>query len=192
MSLKEMNLGEEGKEFISAWFRRGAGLSGKIAMQLERGGEVFAPLPPETRRERALQFEAGGLLSWRDTCMWFERELERLSGRTANGSLVFEDIGFTSQDVVGEKYDGLFFDDQSSVYYVLGPRDINEAAISDTILRLKSFFLVAIFCNFSFSAAGVPTTRILDETLIDGMANNAQEVFVSAYDREGLVVWRKA
>ena len=187
-----MNLGQEGKEFISAWFRGGVGLSGKIPMQLERGGEVFAPLPPQTRRERALQFEAGGLLSWRDTCMWFERELERLSGRTANGSLVFEDLVARPHHPFREGYDRLFFDDQSTVYYVLGPHDISAAAISETMLRVRSFLLVAVFCNFSFSAADVPATRILNDTLIDGMANNAQEVFVSAYDREGLVVWRRA
>ncbi len=191
MSLQHINLGEEGLEFVVSSLRGELGLCSKLSLQMERGGDVFSLLPGGTSRARALQFGTGGLMSWRETCAWFERELEQLSGRTANGSVVFQDVWFTPQDLVREGYDGVFFD-RSCVYFVLGPDEINAAAISRTILRLHSFKLVAAFCNFSFDAADVPTTRILDEALIDGMANNAQEVFLSAYDREGLVVWRQA
>lgn len=191
MNLKEISLGEEGKEYISSWFRGGLGLSSKIPRQLEQGGDVFAPLPAETSRERALQFETGGLTSWRETCAWFERELERLSGLAKDGSLVFQNVWAKPQDPILKEYDHVFFDRSSSVYYVLGHHDINAASISTTMRQVYSFLFVAVFCNFSFSVADVPTTRILDETIIDGMAANAQEVFVSAYDREGLVVWRK-
>jgi hypothetical protein len=157
---------------------------------VERGGDVFAVLPVGTPRERALEFRTGGLMSWGETCAWFERELEQLSGRMGNGSLVFQDVWFGPKDPVRGGSDGVFFD-RSSVYYVLGPHEINGTTISRTMLRMKSFLLFAVFCNFSFSAGDVPTTHILDENVIDEMANNAQEVFVSAYDREGLVVWRR-
>ncbi len=192
MNLKEMNLGDEGLEYVASCLRRWPGLCSRIARELERGGDVFAPLPAETARERALEFETGGLLPWRETCVWFEREIEHLSGRAANGSLVFQDLVARPHDPVLGKYDGVFFDQSSAVYHILGHHDISAAVISRTMLRMRSFLLVAVFCNFGFSAADVPTTCILDETLIDEMANNAQEVFVSAYDREGLVVWRKA
>lgn len=192
MNLKQMNLGQEGLAYVASRLTGELGLCAKLSRQLERGGGVLAPLPATTSPDRALQFKAGGLMSWGETCVWFEREIEQLSGRTANGSLVFQDVWFRAQDTVGEEHNGLYFDGQSNVYYILGPHEINAAAISETILGLKSFQLVAVFCNFSFSAADVPTTRILDETLIEAMASSAQEVFVSAYDREGLVVWRRA
>ena len=162
MNLIEIDLGEEGKEYISSWFRGGTGLCSKIATELERGGDVFAPLPPATPRERALQFKVGGLTSWRETCGWFERHLEQLSGRTGNGSLVFQDVWARPQDPARGR-DGLFFDRSNSVYYILSPHEINAAAISQTMRRIKSFLLVAVFCNFSLPAADVPTTRILDE-----------------------------
>jgi len=190
MNLIEMNLGEEGKEYILSWFKGGTGLCSKIPKELERGGNVFAPLPAGTTRERALQFRWGGLMSWRETCVWFERELEQLSGRSGNGSLVFQDVWAKPQDPARGR-GGLFFDQSGSVYYVLGPHEINAAAISLTMRRVKSFLLVAVFCSSSFRAAELSTPGILDETLTDEMANNAQEVFVSAYDREGLVVWRR-
>lgn len=190
MNLKEINLGEEGLDYVASCLRGETGLCSKIARELERGGDVFAPLPAGTSRQRALQFEAGGLMSWRETCVWFERELEQLSGRIGNGSLAFQDLVARPQDPVRGGYDGLFFD-RSSVYYILRPQEINAATISLTMPRINSFLLVAVFCNFSFRAADVPTTRILDEALIDEMAHNAQEVFISAYDREGLVVWRR-
>jgi hypothetical protein len=190
MNLKQINLGEEGLNYVASSLRGWPGLCSKIPRQLERGGDVFAPLPAETPRERALRFNTGGLMSWRETCVWFERELEQLSRRTDKGSLVFQDLVARPQDPGREGNDRLFFD-QPSVYYIIGPHEINAATISRTILEIDSFLLVAVFCNFSFSAADVPSTRILDETLIDEMANNAQEVFVTAYDREGLVVWRR-
>jgi hypothetical protein len=190
MNLKEVNLGDEGLEYVASCLRGWPGLCSGIARQLERGGDVFALLPAGTPRERALQFETGGLLSWRETCVWFEREIEHLSGRAANGSLVFQDLLARPHDPVLGEYDGVFFDQSSAVYHVLGPHDINAEAVSRAMLRLRRFLLVAVFCNFSFSAADVPTTRMLDETIIDGMAANAQQLFVSAYDQEGLVVWR--
>lgn len=191
MNLKEISLGEEGKAYISSWFTGGTGLSSRIPRQLEQGGDVFALLPAGTTRERALQFETGGLLSWRETCTWFDHEIEQLSSHADKGSLAFQDVWFGPQDAVGGGFDGAFFD-QSSVYYILGAHEMNAAAISRTMLKIRSFLLVAVFCNLSFRAADVPATRVLDETLIDAMANNAQEVFVSAYDYEGLIVWRKA
>jgi hypothetical protein len=190
MNLKEMNLGEEGLAFVVSSLTGELGLCSKLAKQLERGGDVFVPLPAETSRQRALQFNAGGLMSMRETYAWFARELERLSGRTEKGSLVFQDVWFRPDDPVRGGYDGVFFD-QSCVYYVLGPHEINAAAVSRTVLRLRTFKLVAVFSNFSFRAADVPPNRVVAETLIDEIAYGAQEVFISAYDEEGLVVWRK-
>ena len=192
MNLKEMNLGKAGLEYLASSLAGWPGLCSKIPWQLEQVGDVFALLPAGTARERALQFETGGLMSWRETCVWFARELEQLNGRTANGTLVFQDLIVRPQDRVSGKYEGVFFDQSGAVYYILGAQDMNAAAISRMMLQIRSFLLVAVFCNLSFRAADVPATRVLDETLIDAMANNAQEVFVSAYDYEGLVVWRKA
>jgi hypothetical protein len=191
MNLQEINLGEVGQKYVSHWLGGGTGLCPKLAKQLERGEDVFAPMPPQTSRERAMQFGTGGLMSWRETCVWFEREIQHLSARTDRGTLVFQDVWASPRHPVLGEYQSVFFDQSGAVYYILGPDDINAAAISLTMSQVYSFLLVAVFCNFSFSAADVPATRILDETLIDGMANNAQEVFVSAYDREGLVVWRR-
>ncbi len=189
MGLQHINLGEEGLEFVASSLRGELGLCSKLSLQIERGGDVFSPLPEGTSRERALQFRTGGLMSWRETCAWFERELEQLSGRIENGSLVFQDVWFRPDDPVRGGYDGVFFD-RSCVYFVLGPHEINAAAVSRTMLRLHSFKRVAVFSNFSFSAADIPPTHVVAETLVDEIARGANQVFISAYDQEGLVVWR--
>jgi len=191
MALKQIDLGATGLDYVASCLRGWPGLCPKLAKQLEQGGEVFAALPEGTSRERVLQFKTGGLLAWRETRVWLDRELEQLSSRSDSGSLVFQDLVTGPQDPCLGEYEDVFFDGQSGVYYVIGLHDINTTSISRAISQVNSFLLVAAFCNFSFSAADVPATRILGETLIDGMADNAQEVFVSAYDREGLVVWRK-
>lgn len=150
---------------------------------------MFVPLPEGVSRERALQFRTGGLMSMRETYAWFERDLEQLSGCTENGGVVFQDVWFRPDDPVRGGYDGMFFD-QSCVYYVLGPHEINAAAVSRTVLRLRTFKLVAVFSSFTFRAPDVPPSRVVAEMFIDEIAHGAQEVFISAYDQEGLVVWR--
>lgn len=189
MNLKEIDLGEAGLKYVASYLKRETGLCSRISRGPERGGDVFAPLPAGTSRERALQFEAGGLLSWRETCVWFERELEQLSGRSDNGSLVFQDVWAKQQDPVWGEHDGLFFD-RSGVYYVIGPHDFNAAAISLAVRQIISFRFVAVFTNFNLRAADIPPNRVVAETLIDEIAHGAEEVFISAYDQEGLVVWR--
>jgi hypothetical protein len=140
MNLIEIDLGKEGVEYLSHWLGGERGLCTKLARQLARGGDVFAPLPAGTSLDRASEFRWGGLLAWRETCAWFDREIEQLRGRADKGSLVFQDVWFTPQDAVRGGFDGALFD-QSSVYYVLGPHEINAAAISGTVRRLHSFLL---------------------------------------------------
>jgi hypothetical protein len=189
MNLQQMKLGEEGLAYVASCLTGELGLCSRLSRLLARGGDVFAPLPAGISRERALQFNAGGLMSLSETHVWFARELEQLSGRTENGSLVFQDVWFRPEDPVRGGYDGVFFD-QSCVYYVLGPHEINAAAISRTMRRLRTFQLVAVFSSFTVRAMDVAPTRVVAETLIDEIADGAQEVFLSAYDEEGLVVWR--
>jgi hypothetical protein len=195
MDLKEIDLGKEGEEYVSYSLTGEKGLCSKIFRGLDRGGDVFSPLPATMSLERAKQFRVGGLTSRRETFAWFGRHVEQLRGRTPNGSLVFQDVWARPRDFAVPR-DGMFFD-ADSVYYALGPREINPAAISLTERQITSFSLVAVFCNFSFCAADVSQTTdasqtpIVSESVIDDIANNTQEIFVSAYDQEGLVVWRR-
>ena len=196
MNLKEINLGEEGLDYVASCLKGETGLCSKISRELERGGDVFTPLPAGTPRERALQFKAGGLTTRRETYAWFTRHLEQLRGRTSAGSLVFQDVWIKQRDVLEHPHNfagaasTLFFD-QSSIYYVIDLEEINAATIFLAVSEIKSFKFVAVFSSFNFRAADIPSTRVVAETLIDEIARGAQEVFVSAYDQEGLVVWRR-
>jgi hypothetical protein len=187
MNLTEIDLGEEGKEYVSSCLRQGTGLCLKILRGLDRGGDVFAPLPAATPLKRARQFEVGGLMSRSETGAWFERHVEQLSGRTGNGTLVFQDVWATPRDFPAP-CDGMFVD-SSNVYYALGPHEITAATISSTMRRITSFLFVSVFCDFSFRTEDMPPRPIVGETITDEIANNALEVFISAYDQEGLVVW---
>lgn len=191
MALRETDLGDEGREYVVSSLRGETGLCSKILVESQRAGEVFAPLPVGTSRERAVQFNAGGLMSRHETFAWFARHLQQLSGDMPTGSLVFEDVWAKPQDAARSR-DGLFFD-QSNVYYVID-LDLDKsdaAAIEFAVRQIKSFLFVAVFSSFNFRAADVPPTRVVTAALIDQIAKGAQEVFLSAYDQEGLVVWRR-
>lgn len=196
MDLNEIDLGEEGLHYVASCLTGERGLSSKIANELKQGGDVFAPLPVGTSRQRALEFETGGLTTRRETYAWFARRLEQLTGGSPAGSLVFQDVWMNQRDVLEypqnfAKAEGVLFLDQSSIYYVLDLEDLNATTLSAAVRRIKSFKFVAVFSNFHFRAADIPPTRVVAEPLIEAIAHSAQEVFVSAYDIEGLVVWRR-
>jgi hypothetical protein len=102
---------------------------------------------------------------------------------------VFQDIWAKPQDPVWGEHGGLFFD-KSSVYYGLGLHDFNAAAIALAVRQIISFRFVAVFSSFNFRAVDLPPTRVVAETVIDEIVYSAKEVFLSAYDQEGLIVWR--
>lgn len=196
MNLKEIELGGEGLDYIASSLRGETGLCSKVLNALQRAGDVFAPLPDGTPPERALQFDAGGLTTRRETYAWFTRHLEQLRDGTPAGSLVFEDAWLKQRDVLEHPHnfataENTLFFDRSNVYYVVDIEKINLATISLAVSQITSFKFVAVFSNFGFREADIPATRVVAETLISEIASGAQEVFVSAYDLEGLVVWRK-
>jgi hypothetical protein len=191
-NLKEVNLGQEGKEYVDSCLRQGTGLCSKLLKVLDRTGDAFAPLPVALSPERARQFETGGMISRREAYLWFGHHIETLSRHNPRGSLVFQDIWAKPRDVAVADGDVNLFVDATNVYYLLGADEMTTPKLWQATRQITSFLMVAAFCDFHFCLEDLPPTHVAAETLIAEIANNTLEIFVSAYDQEGLVVWRSA
>ena len=63
--------------------------------------------------------------------------------------------------------------------------------IQRTVNAVASYLFIAFFSRYSMSSQTLPTDRIVSEVVIDEIALHTLEVFVGAYDQEGLVVWNR-
>jgi hypothetical protein len=190
--LKEINLGPEGREYVATCLRQGTGLCSKLLKVLDRAGHAFAPLPVTLSPERTKQFETGGMMSRRAAYLWFGHHIETLSQHTPDSSLVFQDVWAKPKNFAVTPGDVNLFFDATNAYYLLGAHEMTTSNVLQVTRQITSFLMVAAFCDFPFCLEDLPPTHVAAEALIDEIENNTQEIFVSAYDQEGLVVWRAA
>jgi hypothetical protein len=192
MNLNEVKLGREGKEYVSDCLRQGTGLCSKLLTVLDGSGHAFAPLPVIMSPERTKQFEAGGVMSRREAYLWFGHHVETLSLRGRDSSLVFQDVWAKPKNFPAAHGDVNMFFDATNVYYLLGADEMTTPNILRVAREITSYLMVAAFCDLRFGIEELPSTHIAPETLMDEIAAKTREIFVSAYDQEGLVVWRAA
>lgn len=187
--LIEIDLGKEGIEYVEDCLRQGTGLSRKILSLPLQSGRAFAPLPTNTSVDRARSFEAGGLLSWRDTLDWLARHVQAEWRRDPEGTLVLQDVwgARPTDEAVQRTKVRKFFDAENVYYYV----EASEQQIEDIVRETSSFLVVGVFAHFPVGRANLRPPGIVAKSFIDRLARTTEEILVTAYDREGLVLWRR-
>jgi hypothetical protein len=188
-NLIEVELGSEGIGYIEHCLRQGTGLSRKMLGLPLASGRAFAPLPQHTSLDRAKSFAAGGLLSWHDTVEWLTDHLRRLWREDPNGTLVFQDVwgGRRSDLAVQRKASAKFFDADNVYYYAQASGETIETVIRDT----SSFLLIGIFTHSSIDTDKLAKRGMVGTNLINKLVQTTEEILVTAYDREGFVLWRQ-
>jgi hypothetical protein len=188
-NLVEIDLGVDGINYIEECLRQGTGLSCKTLKLSLNSGRACAAVPAGTSTHRAKSFKTGGLLAWRDSIDWLSVHTARLWRENPAGTLIFEDTWgerpgdpFAQSDLVNK-----FFDTTNVYYFVQSPEE-NTAVIER---RISSFLLVAFFVGFSLRETLLPQDHIVGKVLMNKIARSTKEIFVTAYDREGLVIWRR-
>lgn len=181
-------LGQDGIAYVEACLQQGAGLCAKARILELTTGEVFAPLPRYTSLERAISFNTGGLTFRRDVNAWFEKHVHNLWQRWPNGTLVIQDIWAKSTDPVLRHSSLKKFFQDGNVYFFCEKSD--EGSIQRGVSAVASYLFIAFFSRYSMSSQMLPSDHIVSEDVIDEIALHTLEIFVGAYDQEGLVVWR--
>jgi hypothetical protein len=105
-----------------------------------------------------------------------------------NGTLVIQDIWAKSSDPPLRHSSSKKFFQDGNVYFFCERDDADS--IQQTIRAVTSYLFIAFFSGHSMSSQMLPLHHVVSKNVIDEIARNMQEIFVSAYDQEGLVVWR--
>jgi hypothetical protein len=182
--IKPVDLGTAGISYIKSRLEKAGDLSSLVDKLFGTTGEVFSPLPKNINFDRAIQFERGGYFPTSDIQQWLANHIETIWGNDCQ--LVFEDVWMQQTDMLRKK-PGMFFHN-SKVYYLLKSDDV-LSSLQAGVTAVSSFFLTGFVISPSVDVSHLKTEA--DDTLIKELMINTQEVFVSAYDQEGIVVWKK-
>jgi hypothetical protein len=190
-TMNEIRLGQEGIEYVRSCLRQGSDLCTKILELTLVDGEAFAPVPDDISLKRLKQFNVGGLLSRKEMVDWLTRHLKGLFHNNATGTFVLQDVWAKPEDVAGVTSGARKFFHEENVYYFLGHGDLKQHHIAETLREVRSYLIVAIFARLELPLHQIIPGGRVSNGLITDLAKATREVFVSAYDQEGLVVWRK-
>jgi hypothetical protein len=191
-TMNEIRLGQEGIEYVRSCLRQGSDLCTKILEFTLVDGEAFAPVPDDISFKRLKQFNVGGLLSRKETVDWLARYLKGLFQKNASGTFVLQDVWAKPEDVAGVTSGTKRFFHEENVYYFLAHGDLKQRHIAETLREVRSHLIVAVFARLQLPLHQIIPGGRVSNGLIADLAKATQEVLVSAYDQEGLVVWRKS
>jgi hypothetical protein len=191
-TMSEVDLGQEGIEYIRSCLSQGSGLCSRLLELDFAAGETFAPAPDDIGSTRVKQFNVGGLISRKETVDWLTRHLKQLFQKDAVGTFVLQDVWAKPEDVAGNAAGTQAVVHDENVYYVLGPSDVAAERISAAIQQLRSYLMVAVFARLQLPLHQLMPGGQVSNGFIRDLAKGTREVFVGAYDQEGLVVWRKS
>lgn len=189
--LNHFMLGSEGIRYVLACLSQGGELSQYVqSLVSSANGLCFSPIPEQVSLERALQFETGDLMPSRVRLDWIEKRMLSFCERCNNDLLVFEDqVLRRSDNGVSEiPSDMFFFNDE--VYFYVECKTASGRKIETALREVRSFQSISFLISMN-SGRNLKRGSSVDSTVLHEMARGISEIFVSAYDQEGVVVWSR-
>jgi hypothetical protein len=191
MTLKEAPLGQDGIAYVESCLRQGTGLCTRVLDLAFADGDAFAPIPEHTIAERARSFGVGGLIARRHANRWLGEHLQGAWRPGFGGTLVLQDIWANPSDPAVQNSEVKRFFQGANVYYYCEIPDVDWYWIQRAKRAMASYLFIAFYTRSPIRDDELLPDHTVDEALIDRLARSTTEVFVSAYDQEGLVVWRR-
>jgi hypothetical protein len=146
-------------------------------------------LPAHVTLERALQFEAGGVMFGGEQFDWVKDHMLSFCARGKQNLLIFEDQVWRRGDKgISDISSNMFYYD-NEVYYYIECGVVSGDKIVSASREVKSFLSISFLVN----AHGLllQRGRTIEIRELDEIAANVSEILVSAYDQEGVVVWSR-
>ncbi|HVA13443.1 MAG TPA: hypothetical protein VNF99_09355 [Stellaceae bacterium] len=191
--LVELPLGQVGLNYVRSSLESETSFCREMLPFVMKRGTVFAVIPEGTSASRAMQFDTGGLVRTRFTDRWLVERMLSACRAHPEGVLVFDQPwGRRKRDrvVTAQKAPEFFHDD--FVYHFVEAKDADEARIDTAMSSIGGFLFVAAFSLYPFVASKLPADlTVQDDQAIRNIVAQTQEVYISAYDHESYVVWRK-
>lgn len=188
---KEIHLGEEGTRYVQDSLQQGEGLCARLLNLPLYDGVVFSPLPEGVSVTRAQDFDTGGLCSRSLTKVWLAEHIVNLCRTASNGLYIFQDIWARPDNPFASLKRGARLTTSKEVYFSSRCSSIDDAGVVEAFDAISSFLFVGAFSDIPSDFRWPSEVGVVGEDFIDIIANNTREIYISAYDQEGLVIWRR-
>lgn len=186
MNILKKDLGEAGIKYVRTRLEAGGALS-KAFLQMWSIDDVFTALPSRTPQNQVLDFEHGGVCTQSESVKWVSAYLGNKLPNQQRRSLLMEDSWAKPRDsAIYDKKHRLMISGQTVIYGLSG-YEFHEEDITRLYRSLASFHYIGFV-----SAANLPEINKIPFQLADSFIlkfiQNISVVFVSAYDREGILI----
>jgi hypothetical protein len=179
----KISLGESARAYAQATLAGQSGMSGLLLDRISSIGQFYSVLPGNTNKERAESFKQGGGVSTGQIGNWLFSHIAELHNSWPDGLALFHDLWARKSDFEACKVPGrVFCGDDVYLYF---PKELNSLEFSLTYREIVSFQKVGVFTPQTRK----PTEQYIDGEYVAAIARNAIEVYIGAYDQEGVVVW---
>jgi hypothetical protein len=188
--IKLFELGEPGLAYMSAWLRYGAlcGSLGKLPLST---GRIFAPLPSDTTSAQAMRIKMGRLPG-ASPRKWLINHVVSMFEKVPQGTLILEDvIGARPSDPGALATESRTLLTKERVYYAVTKENASARSVDAALNDVAGLELVGALSRFEIPLGRSKEPQTVPDSLIVQLAEEALEIYVSAYDGEGFVVWQR-
>jgi hypothetical protein len=188
--LVERSLGLKGVEYVKSCLQQGTGMC-SLLLPMVVGGWAFAPVPTGTDQRRAEKFQVGGLMPRQKMKVWLIEHLEGLCQTEPQSTVVFQDVWAAPTDPAIRSTTSNKLLTDRNVYYFIEARGFLPSLVERALSELTSYLLVGVFTHFGIKSTELLKDHRTTEAVIADAVREMEEIFVGAYDQEGIVVWRR-
>jgi hypothetical protein len=109
-----------------------------------------------------------------------------------NATLIVQDLWAkpTDQPITLAKFKHFFFQEKVHYFWAIGAKDA-VTIIQDALGAPLSWVFALVFLTIQVDADEIPADHIVDDAFIEKLAGDTQEIYLTAYDRDGFVVWQR-
>jgi hypothetical protein len=185
-------LGVAGVQYVVQNLDQHAGLAPALLKVLPSGGTTFAPLPEGVRLARATEFRTGGLLRRKDTLTWLGQHVAALAGAAPHAAFVVQDAwGVRPGDPAAAKITEEHFFNGIATHYFVRKAEIDPESVEAVFCAGSSFLVIGAFARIDIAPSDIPINHAVGDSFVNNLASHVQEIYISAYDGEGVVVWQR-
>ena len=182
--ITKQNLRERGTHLVNSRLAAGGALSQAVLTVHGPVTGAFAPLPAGINSEALANLDDGNVTSIADTINWLVNKLQNAFPQRSRLDLLVEDSWAKPTDVRGDReVSRLRISERECVIYALEGARFSEPEVGSLFREVMSF----LFTGFIVDLTNAP--QVADRAVTASeLAAHVRWVFVSAFDREGVVI----
>jgi hypothetical protein len=184
--MNKVELHDDGVRYLRETLNQGLGLAAALIGHICDNDSTYAFLPRTVEASAVIKFEQGGICTLGQSLKCLARHISALPP----GLIVVQDIWATVSDLTSrENLWKKHFTVEDQLYFFENSRLLSENSLRALHAQVSSYLFIACYLPSEDEA---PPRSAVVPAYLETIANLACEIYVSAYDQEGFVIWERS